>query len=226
MVVGYKVPWPARRGKLARRYQGPCRVVQEDKKGLTYEIKCQKGQYLKRVHYKQLKSWYGDFPDIDRVEDSMIYTSINPPISHPTTIIGVEQQLRNKLTLTNMFREASDKCMEELARESTARLDSTEGLSLAGVRPPHASLQEPQSPKTSTTPSDEVSVLEVSPKLAVAAIESMRTQETSPQMMTRQKRKIYEKNLREQAQAEEACSFSGFDEVAMGVVASQVDRLA
>ena len=163
---------------------------------------------------------------MDRVEDSMIDTSINTPISHPTTIIGVEQQLQNKLMSTNMFREPFGRYMEGLACESTARQDSPEGLSPAGVRSPHANLQEPQSLMKSTTPSDEVSILEVTPKLAVPAIESIRMQETFPQMMTRQKCKIYEENLHEQAQAEEACFFPGFDEVANGVSAPQVDRLA
>ena len=101
--VGHKLPAHTRHSKLSKRYEGSCIVTATDPKGLTYEIKCPTDKGCKKVHYKQLKKWYGNSklsPDVKEEACSKKYTFKAAPI------MSVEEQLRNQLHLKDIFKHA------------------------------------------------------------------------------------------------------------------------
>ena len=101
-LVGYKIPAYAKSGKLSERYQGPCRVVEVDKAGVTYDIQCKEEIKRKKAHYKQLKTWYGSWD----ADNKPPITDKAPEVSGRDykEVISVEDQLKLTVNFADMFR--------------------------------------------------------------------------------------------------------------------------
>ena len=101
-LVGHKLPCHVGKGKLAPRYQGPCRVLEAEKNGLTYEIKCNGETKSKKVHYKQLKPWYGEWP----IECEELPSWPEQPDSKPPGI-SIQEQLENRFDLSKVLMNST-----------------------------------------------------------------------------------------------------------------------
>ena len=92
-LVGYKIPAYARKGKLSPRYQGPCKIQETDRHGLTYDIHCKGEEKIKKAHYSQLKPWHGQWRNDPKAkENNGDDISVRPP---EPRIVSVEEQLQH-----------------------------------------------------------------------------------------------------------------------------------
>ena len=118
-LVGYKIPAYAKSGKLSDKYKGPCKVVETDNAGLTYDICCWNETRNRKAHYKQLKRWYGSWQEPRKEEQSK--EIVPPVVTDSVDVPSAEEQIKCKINFAELFRELI-LCLSYLKIELTVPL--------------------------------------------------------------------------------------------------------
>ena len=139
-LVGYKVPTHARRGKLSRRFYGPCKIVRRDEKGLVYDVLCQNENKERKAHYTQLKKWYGKWDDTTRTQEQ---EASEPSIesldgTKELQIVSVEKQLQTRVHFADIFKDLNFKSIFEKDKRLRGNLPRW-GLPTEGIREVYSS---------------------------------------------------------------------------------------
>ena len=223
-LVGYKVPAYAKPGKLSRRYQGPCKVISHDKRGLVYDIMCKPGATQRKAHYSQLKKWYGRWEETveELAEETKTPTvAIEENSNLESHVISVDEQLRNRLNFADIFKSVRFTTVQTLSESALtenvpvyseeSQLSEQSGRGYAAPLPlsPELSLRAPPPPPNS------VASLSGSQASGETQVAEMENHPSSPQpIMTRARwRRIQENEQRLQEETTGADnSFAGFNE--------------